>query len=510
MNGKVIMIIALLMLICLSSTLVYASVFYNENYTTYTEQDAGNLITSILANSFTFTPKRTAYAWLNYDKGPANILSIETFRVEVKSTFGDLYNNGFFWAVSNSTGSSSVDIGGISDFLGMSVYKGDLGNYIWLYERDGGTYYTTSWTAGPTANVWYYIEIIKSGTSLTAKIYSTPDYTTTLVSTLSLNLHHNGPWRYLWGASTSYAGGADRIYTVYVANLAIKTHSVSVIIDSSPQGLGFVLVDSGAITTPHTYTWEVGDSHTLAANSPVNLISGESQYIYSSWSDGGAQSHNYIVSIDATVTANFQLQYYLTVTGGYSPTGQGWYNSGVNVNPSNPWIWSATGNNRTALINWSLDSSNQNPSRLNTGTFTTPNIAMSTYHTVNFISIIQYHLNLSSTINDLTVNQSGSQTLDSWYDDNSNSTVTANTPDTIGDILFTFKHWYWYLGASLQTNSTDNPFEITMSNYTVVSAYWLSSGVTNINNYAPITLFTILAIPIVVLIMALFVRRGRK
>lgn len=262
-------------------------------------------------------------------------------------------------------------------------------------------------------------------------------------------------------------GGYDNLFEVYG-----NPSSFSITIDSSPQGSGYVLVDGGAITTPHIYAWESGVTHSISANSPANLINGQIQYVYTIWSDGGAQSHNYTVSGDATVTASYQLQYYLTVNGGYSPTGQGWKNNGVNATSSNPWIWSASSYNRTALINWSLDSSNQNPTRQNTGTYTTPNILMSTYHILNYTSTIQYPLSLSSSISDMIYNQTGSQLSDNWYDVNTNSTLSATTPYTLGDITFTFKHWFWSLGGLTQTNSTDNPFIITVSNYTSVIAYW--------------------------------------
>ena len=91
----------------------------------------------------------------------------------------------------------------------------------------------------------------------------------------------------------------------------------SIVITSSTTGAGYVAVDSSAITTPQTYTWEEGTTHTLAANDPANFVAGQSRYHWTSWSDSGALSHTYTTpSAGVTVTANFQSQYYLTVTGG--------------------------------------------------------------------------------------------------------------------------------------------------------------------------------------------------
>ncbi len=170
--------------------------------------------------------------------------------------------------------------------------------------------------------------------------------------------------------------------------------SGTITITSNPTGTGFVVVDGSPITTPHEFSWDVGSSHNITANSPANLVSGESQYLFTNWSDSGTRSHNYTVGADATVTATFQAQYYLTVTGGNSPSGQGWYNGGVTKTLTNTWLWEASGTSRTALTNWQLDTVDENPTRKNSGNLTTSTVTMSTYHTVNFPSSTQYLLSV--------------------------------------------------------------------------------------------------------------------
>jgi hypothetical protein len=132
---------------------------------------------------------------------------------------------------------------------------------------------------------------------------------------------------------------------------------MSVTVTSFPStGSGYVTVDGYNITTPATFTWTVGDNHTIAANSPVAIVPDQSRYIYADWSDGGKQSHTIIVLSQATTyTANFQLQYYLTVSGGYSTTGQGWYDNGTSVTASSNWVQSVQGN-ATGLVGlWHFD-----------------------------------------------------------------------------------------------------------------------------------------------------------
>jgi hypothetical protein len=117
-----------------------------------------------------------------------------------------------------------------------------------------------------------------------------------------------------------------------------------------------VTVDGYNITTPVTFTWTVGDNHTIAANSPVAVVPDQSRYIYSGWSDGGKQSHTIIVPSQATTyTANFQLQYYLTVSGGYSTTGQGWYDDGTLTAASSNWLQSVQGNTTGLVGLWHFD-----------------------------------------------------------------------------------------------------------------------------------------------------------
>ena len=103
---------------------------------------------------------------------------------------------------------------------------------------------------------------------------------------------------------------------------------------SSPAtGSGYITVDSVAQSTPYSAWWNSGSAHTIAATSTVTITSGQSQYSYSSWSDAGAQSHSVSPTSATTYTANFQLQYYFTVSSaqGGSPTGQNWYNDGTSV-----------------------------------------------------------------------------------------------------------------------------------------------------------------------------------
>ena len=285
---------------------------------------------------------------------------------------------------------------------------------------------------------------------------------------------------------------------------------VTITLTSSPDtGTGFITVNGTAETTPFVFVAWIGSSESLVANNPANTVAGQSQYVYVSWSDGGAASHTYTVpSNDATVTVTFQKQYYLTVTGGSSPTGQGWYNQAANTNPTNPWAWSTvTGQSRTALTNWQLDTVNQNPVRLGIGTFTTPNIAMNAPHTANFVSGTQYYMNLTTSWTGTTITQTGSQTADNWYDSGTNSTIQATTPYTSGSSTLYFSFWTHSFGGVKQSNSTKSTLVTLMTSYAAAEAYWSTTQIPLAGNFGVAILMIIFVLCPIVAVLFLALRK---
>jgi hypothetical protein len=111
--------------------------------------------------------------------------------------------------------------------------------------------------------------------------------------------------------------------------------TVYITITSSPTGSGYVTVDGYACTTPYSDYLVVGSQHTIAANSPVVITANQERYIYSSWSDSGAQSHQITIIESNTFTAFFTHQwYFLTSSSHGTPSGAGWYNSGATASSS--------------------------------------------------------------------------------------------------------------------------------------------------------------------------------
>jgi len=121
---------------------------------------------------------------------------------------------------------------------------------------------------------------------------------------------------------------------VQIQNGAIKinTNLINVTVTSNVPGAAKVLVDDVLRQTPYQAIWVKGTAHSIEAPSPQDNGNG-TRYLYASWSDGGAQKHTVSSRVDVTFTANFNTQYYLTVSSNYgTPQGAGWYNAGATAN----------------------------------------------------------------------------------------------------------------------------------------------------------------------------------
>jgi PKD repeat protein/glucose/arabinose dehydrogenase len=99
-----------------------------------------------------------------------------------------------------------------------------------------------------------------------------------------------------------------------LANTTVRRldpRTVNLTMQSSPSGLTLV-VNSQTGTTPFTYIAVEGATTTISATTPQSL--GGQSYTFSSWSDGGAQTHTLTASATATYTATY-------TTGGTPPPG---------------------------------------------------------------------------------------------------------------------------------------------------------------------------------------------
>jgi len=115
-------------------------------------------------------------------------------------------------------------------------------------------------------------------------------------------------------------------------NGSFTQNNVQVTVQTSPAGLSFS-VDGTPYTTAQTFSWQPGSSHTIATTSPQNGATGV-RYVWSSWIGGGAISHTVAPITNKTYTANFNTQYFLTMshgTGGTVTPASTWKASGAAV-----------------------------------------------------------------------------------------------------------------------------------------------------------------------------------
>ena len=92
--------------------------------------------------------------------------------------------------------------------------------------------------------------------------------------------------------------------TVYRAQFTGSANTVTLTLVTQPAGLQLSF-DGALVTTPFSVDSAVGTTHALSAPSPQKF--NRSNYKFSSWSDGGAQSHTITTpAADATYAAVFQ------------------------------------------------------------------------------------------------------------------------------------------------------------------------------------------------------------
>lgn len=150
----------------------------------------------------------------------------------------------------------------------------------------------------------------------------------------------------------------------FYGQLEVRSITTPYTVTTDPTGLQIV-VDGSTFTAPITLDWVAGSTHTLSVTSPQAELDG-SRYAFSSWSDGGAQSHTITAPFgNTTYTAFFTVQYRLMTsvnpsgTGTVTPAGTNWYDGGQTVSVQ------ATPNSGYYFSGWSGDLSGlENPTSI--------------------------------------------------------------------------------------------------------------------------------------------------
>jgi len=243
----------------------------------------------------------------------------------------------------------------------LSVSKTHVGNFA--QGQIGATYtviVSNMAQAGPTQGAATVTEVLPPGLSLVS-MFGNGWLCSGAVCTREDTLPGGSSYPPITvTVNVSYDAASPQVNTVNLTGggsapaSAMDSTSVvlqQVTIQTNPEGLQFS-VDGGPMqAAPQTLNLAQG-SHTIAVSTTQPGASG-TQYVFTSWSDGGAAAHAITVgSIATTYTARFQTQYQLIIAA--SPTAGGtvtpatgtYYNAGAMV------TLDATANTGYAFSSW--------------------------------------------------------------------------------------------------------------------------------------------------------------
>jgi hypothetical protein len=213
------------------------------------------------------------------------------------------------------------------------------------------------------------------------------------------------------------------------------TSNIPVTVQTSPAGQSFT-ADGTNYSSAQTFNWIYGSSHTIATTSPQSGGPGV-QYVWGSWSDGGALSHMVTAYTNITYAANFTTQYYLTMNAGAGGTvgpASAWYNSGTNVNIS------ATASNGYSFGSWTGSGSGSYSGTSNpTSVSMTGSITETANFTPNIAVTVQASLaGLSFTVDGTTY--TNAQAFN--WTSGSNHTIATTTPQSGGaGVQYVWSSW---------------------------------------------------------------------
>ena len=184
-----------------------------EDFTTFTEVDTPENRIQFTANHIDFNPGRADTCYLYKDYGAAHFGNF-THKIKARYISCAGYGLGIIWQLANDLGTWQGLYDNSRTHILLRIYNG----YLSLEEGYNHNFYSDSFN--PTASTWYYIKIVKSGTSLNAYIYSDTGYSN-LVDTLTITLHGNWTFKYLYGCDSYGSVGSGEQIVCDIENFDI-------------------------------------------------------------------------------------------------------------------------------------------------------------------------------------------------------------------------------------------------------------------------------------------------
>lgn len=262
-----------------------------EDFTTYTEVDPNEHIDLVGTNHIDFDAWMNEDAYIYKDKGVDHFGDFEHLIAVKIISVSDTWSQAFIWTLQNRVDTVSGIAGEYEALIAINIVKSPGLNEIMLVE-----YYTTpvyyqenSWVYA-AFDTWYYLTIKKVGTSLTCKIYS-DSARTTLITTLSLTLHADHKFRYIFSANVWNNANA-RHYTIDIENLNLHPLIVKVTrrIAGSIAGVasvagnlttGYIQFIKGVVTGVATVAGVVSITKKLTGTSAgIAVVSGATKVLH--------------------------------------------------------------------------------------------------------------------------------------------------------------------------------------------------------------------------------------
>ncbi|HET6348643.1 MAG TPA: YCF48-related protein [Candidatus Krumholzibacteria bacterium] len=292
-------------------------------------------------------------------------------------------NGGATWVTSTPTTAALYDVFFTDSNLGWAVGKGVVlrttdGGSMWSHASPTtatlrGVYFADAQTGIAVGSGGVVLRSVNGGTTFTSSVVSSSDlyscylasatrgwavgetgailtttngtsWTTQRVSSATYRSVHfvddmNG-WAVGSGGSvaqTSDGGGrwdvsypaAQTLNGVFFASIPA---GIAVTVDTDPAGLAFT-VDGVAYSAAHTFRWDPASSHTIGTTTPQSGGAG-TQYVWSSWSNGGAITQTVAPTGNTVYTAHFATQFHLSMqpaANGTTSPASGWFDAGATV-----------------------------------------------------------------------------------------------------------------------------------------------------------------------------------
>lgn len=239
----------------------------------------------------------------------------------------------------------------------------------------------------------------------------------------------------------------------------------SVTIGASPDDITLTIDGTpySADQLPMEFSWVDGSVHQCVAPSPVE-VDKTTQYVFVEWSDSDIEpaSREITVSEDATYTANYKTQHYLTVESDYGePSGGGWYDEGASAGIGTE---ETIGDDETryVFLNWLVDAEEEEADNNTSIVMDSPHTAVAEYKTQHYLTVTSDY---------------GEPTGEDWYDEGSAAEVETEDVITGKQTRHVFQNW-----VVEGEDETDNPLSLTVDSPLMASAEYKTQHYLTVNS----------------------------